>query len=383
MPDFLRFFQQNQGEMLAFLTQMVEHESPTLDKGAVDRYGAFICDAFRTVGASVETIPQAEYGDHHRLTFDPPGGASEEGQITILCHLDTVWAIGELARQPIRVEGNRMYGPGIYDMKGGTLLALYALKALAAEGMAARHRIVVLLTSEEEIGSPTSRAAIEDEARRSTYVLCLEAPMTPHGALKTARKGVGRFNLTIGGRAAHAGVDPTKGISAVTELANQILALNALNDHAVGTTLNVGVVSGGTRANVVPAEATAAIDLRVATLAEADRVIPAILGLTPTVPGATVAITGGLNRPPMERTAAIGALFARARELGAAFGHEVVETSTGGGSDGQFAAALGIPPLDGLGIVGDGAHALGEHILTDTIPARRAPRRAAARPLAR
>ncbi len=370
MPDFLRFFQHNQGEMLAFLTQMVEHESPTLDKGAVDRYGAFICDAFRAIGASVETIPQTEYGDHHRLTFDPPGGASEEGQITILCHLDTVWAIGELARQPIRVEGNRMYGPGIYDMKGGTLLALYALKALAAEGPSTRRRIVVLLTSEEEIGSPTSRAAIEDEARRSTYVLCLEAPMTPHGALKTARKGVGRFNLTIGGRAAHAGVDPTKGISAVTELANQILALNALNDHAVGTTLNVGVVSGGTRANVVPAEATAAIDLRVATLAEADRVIPAILGLTPTVPGATVAITGGLNRPPMERTAAIGALFARARELGAAFGHEVTEAATGGGSDGQFAAALGVPTLDGLGIVGDGAHAMGEHILIDTVPAR-------------
>jgi len=370
VPDFLRFFQQHQDEMLAFLTRMVEHESPTLDKGSVDRYGAFICDAFQSVGMSLETIPQAEYGDHHRLALDPPGGASEAGQLTILCHLDTVWALGELARQPIRVEGNRMYGPGIYDMKGGTLLALYALKALAAEGVTARRRIVVLLTSEEEIGSPTSRAAIEDEARRSAYVLCLEAPMAPHGALKTARKGVGRFNLTIGGRAAHAGVDPTKGISAVTELANQILALNALNDHAVGTTVNVGVVSGGTRANVVPAEATAEIDLRVATLAEADRVIPAILGLTPTVPGATVTITGGLNRPPMERTAAIGALFARARDLGAAFGHEVTETSTGGGSDGQFAAALGIPTLDGLGIVGDGAHALTEHILVDTIPAR-------------
>jgi glutamate carboxypeptidase len=156
----------------------------------------------------------------------------------------------------------------------------------------------------------------------------------------------------------------------VTELANQILALNALNDHAVGTTVNVGVVSGGTRANVVPAEATAEIDLRVATQAEADRVIPAILGLTPTVPGATVMITGGLNRPPMERTAAIGALFERARGLGAAFGYEVTEAATGGGSDGQFAAALGIPTLDGLGIVGDGAHAIGEHILVDTVPAR-------------
>ena len=370
VPDFLRFFQQNQDELLAFLTRMVEHESPTHDKGAVDRYGTFIAGAFQAVGMELETIPQDEYGDHYRLTLDPSGGAGEGGQITILCHLDTVWAIGELARMPIRVEENRMYGPGIYDMKGGTLLALYALKALAEEDLSARRRIVVLLTSEEEIGSPTSRAIIEEEARRSAYVLCLEAPMAPHGALKTARKGVGRFNLTIGGRAAHAGVDPTKGISAITELAQQILALNALNDHAVGTTINVGVVGGGTRANVVPAEATAAIDLRVATQAEADRVIPAILGLTPTLPGATVAIDGGLNRPPMERTAAIGALFERARDLGAAFGHEVTESATGGGSDGQFAAALGVPTLDGLGIVGDGAHALTEHILIDTVPAR-------------
>lgn len=370
VPNYVRYFQQHQDELLAFLTRMVEHESPTLDKGAVDRYGAFMCDAFRMLGATVETIPQTEYGDHYRLTLDPPGGATEARQLTILCHLDTVWAIGELARQPIRIEGNRMYGPGIYDMKGGTLLALYALKALAAEGLAARRRIVVLLTSEEEIGSPTSRAIIEEEARRSANVLCLEAPMAPRGALKTARKGVGRFSLTIGGRAAHAGVDPTKGISAVTELAHQIVALNALNDHAAGTTVNVGAISGGTRANVVPAEATAEIDLRVATLAEAERVIPAILGLQPTLPGATVTIIGGLNRPPMERTAAIGALFEQARALGAAFGYEVTEMSTGGGSDGQFAAALGVPTLDGLGIVGDGAHAITEHILVDTIAPR-------------
>ena len=370
MPDYLRYFQHHQDAMLAFLTQMVEHESPTHDKAAVDRYGQFLCAAFAEIGMQVETLPQEEYGDHYRLTFDPPGGAAESGQITILCHLDTVWGLGELARQPVRTEGNRMYGPGIYDMKGGTLLTLHALKALAAEGLTARRRIVVLLTSEEEIGSPTSRAVIEEEARRSTYVLCLEAPMTPHGGLKTARKGVGRFTMTIGGRAAHAGVDPTRGISATVELAHQTLALNALNDHAVGTTVNVGVVSGGTRANVVAAEATAEIDLRVATLAEAERVIPAILGLGPTLPGATVAVTGGLNRPQMERTAAIGELFERAKALGASFGHEVTETATGGGSDGQFAAALGIPTLDGLGIVGDGAHAIGEHILVDTIAPR-------------
>ncbi len=369
-PNYLPYFQQHQDEMLALLSEMVRHESPTHDKAAVDRYGQFLCAAFTDAGMTVETLPQERYGDHHRLTFDPPGGATETGQITILCHLDTVWDIGELERQPLRTEGNQIFGPGIYDMKGGTLLVLYALKALAALGLQPRRRIVLLLTSEEEIGSPTSRAVIEAEARKSTYVLCLEAPMAPRGSLKTARKGVGRFTLTITGRAAHAGVDPTKGISAITELAHQTLALVALNDYAVGTTVNVGVVNGGTRANVVAAEATAEIDLRVATLAEAERVIPAILGLQPVLPGATLAVQGGLNRPPMERTAAIGALFEQAKALGATFGYELTETATGGGSDGQFAAALGIPTLDGLGLVGDGAHAIGEHILVDSVAPR-------------
>lgn len=369
MSDYLGYFQQHQAELLGLLRQMVEHESPTDDKAAVDRYGQFISTIFEQAGLTRKTLPQDQYGDHYRLTLTP-ADVQADGQITILCHLDTVWGLGELQRQPVRTAGGKMYGPGVYDMKGGTVLALYALRCLAALGLPPRRKVVVLLTSEEEIGSPTARALIEDEARRSSTVLCLEAPMAPHGALKTARKGVGRFSMTITGRAAHAGVDPTKGINAITELAHQVLALQAMNDFTVGTTVNVGVVNGGTRSNVVPAKATAQIDLRVATLAEADRVVPLILGLQPTLPGATVEITGGLNRPPMERTAAIGSLFEQARELGAAFGYTVTETATGGGSDGQFAAALGIPTLDGLGPAGDGAHAIGEHILVDSVAQR-------------
>jgi glutamate carboxypeptidase len=372
MPDYLTYFQRHLDEMLAFLVRMVEHESPTLDKAAVDRYGAFLGDAYRALGATVETIPQAQYGDHHRITLDPPGGASDDRQVTVLCHLDTVWALGELAKRPIRTAENRMYGPGIYDMKGGTMMVYFALRALQEQGLATNRRIVVLLTSEEEIGSPTSRALIEEEARKSAYVLCVEPPVAPQGSLKTARKGVGRFAMRITGRASHAGADHAKGISAITELAHQVLALNALTDYATGTTVNVGVVRGGTRSNVVPAEAEAEIDLRVATVAEGERVVPAILALQPVVPGAKLAITGGLNRPPMERTPGIVAFFERARALGATFGFDVTEAATGGGSDGQFAAALGIPTLDGLGVNGDGAHADHEHLLTDSIAPRAA-----------
>ncbi len=372
MPDYLDYFRQRAPEMLAFLAEMVEHESPTLDKAAVDRYGDFLCAAYRALGAEVEIIAQEQYGDHRRVTLDLSGGRGHDRQITILCHLDTVWAMGELAKRPVRIEGDRAYGPGIYDMKAGTMLAYYAVRCLQEQGLSAGKRVVVLLNTDEEVGSPTSRALIEDEARGSAYVLCMEPPVPPQGSLKTSRKGVGRFMLTVAGRAAHAGSAPASGISAIQELAHQVLALHGLTDYESGTTVNVGVVHGGTRANVVAAEAEAEIDLRVASIAEGERVVRQILGRQPVTPGAQVRITGGLNRPPMERTPAIGALFERARALGAEFGYTVTEAATGGGSDGQFAAALGIPTLDGLGANGDGAHAVTEHVLIDSLAPRAA-----------
>jgi glutamate carboxypeptidase len=230
---------------------------------------------------------------------------------------------------------------------------------------------VVLWTSDEEIGSPGSRAAIEAEARGAAFVLVLEPPL-PGGHVKTARKGVGRFDLTVDGRPAHAGIEPEKGLSAVVELAHQVLRLQSLNDRKAGTTVNVGVIQGGTVVNVVPARATAAIDVRVGTRAEADRVEAALRGLESVLAGARVRVEGGFNRPPMERSPRSGALFAQLQAIGRTLGIDLGEGSTGGGSDGNFTAALGVPTLDGLGAPGAGAHAVDEHIITATFPERAA-----------
>jgi glutamate carboxypeptidase len=229
----------------------------------------------------------------------------------------------------------------------------------------------VLFTCDEEIGSPTSRAVIEETARGAALAYVLESPL-PGGTLKTARKGTGDYRVRITGRAAHAGVEPQKGISATQELAQQILALHSLNDYAAGTTINVGVVHAGTRPNVVAAAAEAHVDVRVQTLAEADRIDAAIRGLRPHLPGAVLDIEGGLNRPPMERTPEMASLFARARDIAASMGVDLQEGSTGGGSDGNFTAALGIPTVDGLGPEGEGAHAAHEHVLTESFPRRAA-----------
>jgi len=242
MPNHLAYFERNLDDMLAMLVRMVEHESPTTDKAAVDRYGAFLCDAYRDLGATVETIPQPGFGDHHRITLDLTAGKGDGEQITVLCHLDTVCEIGAL---PLRREGNQLFGPGVYDMKAGTMFVYYALRALREQSLPMQKKVVVLLTSDEEVGSGTSRALIEEEARRSTYVLCVEPPVPPVGSLKTARKGVGRFTLSITGRAAHAGAAHAEGISAIQELAHQIVALHALTNYERGTTVNVGVVRGG------------------------------------------------------------------------------------------------------------------------------------------
>jgi glutamate carboxypeptidase len=243
------------------------------------------------------------------------------------------------------------------------------LRALRERGLKPKRKLQVLFTPDEEIGSPSSRPVIESNAKGAAVAFVLESPL-PGGTLKTARKGTGDYLVRITGRAAHAGVEPQKGISATGELARQILALHALNDYERGTTVNVGVVHGGTRPNVVAAEAEAHVDVRVETLAEADRIDAAIRGLMPQLPGAQLDISGGLNRPPMERSAAMAELFGLARRNAAAMGVELHEGSTGGGSDGNFTAAMGVPTLDGLGPEGEGAHAAHEHVLTESFPRR-------------
>jgi len=278
---------------------------------------------------------------------------------------------GTIERKPFALDGDVARGPGVYDMKASVAMMLQALRLLRDRQVPHR-RITWLINTEEEVGSPVSRPHIERLARESAYVLVLEPPVAPDGALKTARKGVGMFNMRISGVAAHAGADPEKGISAIQELANQIQYLHGLTDFTLGTTVNVGVVSGGTARNVVAAEAAAQIDLRVTTMTEAQRAVQAILAATPRLHGATVSVEGGLNRPPMERTERIAAAFGRAQEAGHRLGLTLSEASTGGGSDGNFTAAIGAATIDGLGCTGNGAHAEHEHISLDGLAERTA-----------
>lgn len=347
-------------EILAGIRAWVEVETPSDDAAAVNRLMDVVEAALAELGLATERISgRAGYGDHVKARLGP----DEPGGILVLAHLDTVWPKGTLEAMPFRVEGDRAYGPGVCDMKGGAYLGVYALRELLRSGRRPRLPVTLLYTSDEEAGSPTSRRLIQEEALRHRYVLVLEPGVAPAGAVKTARKGWGRFHVWVEGRAAHAGADHASGRSAVVELARQILALEAMTDYGRGTTVNVGVVMGGTRPNVVPAHAQAEVDLRVATAEEAERMTAAILGLRPMGEGVRVRVTGGMDRPPFERTEGVARLYSLARELAAAFGYDLPETSTGGVSDGNLTAALGVPTLDGLGVVGAGMHAEDEHLL--------------------
>ena len=351
---------ERRSRLLGQLEEIVIRESPTLDKAAVDRLARYIQERVRELGGEVTVYPQESYGVLTVASWPGTGGA--DGPILVMTHIDTVWPLGTIDRLPYQIDGEVGRGPGIFDMKASVAMMLEAL-AMTREREQSHRPIRWLINTEEEVGSPASRALIESLARESAYVLCLEPPVPPMGSLKTSRKGVGRFTMRIRGRASHAGADPEKGISAIQELANQIHYLHGLTDYQLGTTVNVGVVHGGTRPNVVAAEAEAEIDLRVATMDEADRVVEAIRHTRPRLPGTTVTVDGGLNRPPMERTTAVAAAFERAREIGAGIGLVLTEAGTGGGSDGNFTAAVGATTIDGLGCPGDGGHAEHEHIL--------------------
>jgi glutamate carboxypeptidase len=294
-------------------------ESPTTDKAAVDRCGAEIGRLLGRMGGRVDRLSRAHAGDHLLAEF----GCGDR-QVLLLCHFDTVWDLGQVERMPIVERDGRLHGPGVYDMKGGLVIALLAIRAITELGRPTSHRIVLLCTSDEETGSSSSRQAIEEEARRSDAVLVFE-PALPGGAVKTSRKGVGVFDLTVEGVPAHAGAEPGRGASAVTELARQVLALEALRDDARGVSLNVGVVSGGTRSNVVAERATAEIDVRVTSLEDAGRIEAAIRAVRPHDPRTRITITGGINRPPMERTAGVAALYGIARAVAADLGFTLGE----------------------------------------------------------
>jgi glutamate carboxypeptidase len=292
--------------------------------------------------------------------------------ILLLGHFDTVWPVGQLVRMPVRQVDGRLHGPGVLDMKAGLAIALTAMKVLVASvPEPSRPPVTLLATSDEETGSATSRPVIEALARASAAALVLE-PAIPGGALKTARKGVGEFEVRAHGVAAHAGADPSAGASAVHELARQVAAMTALADPAAGLSVNVGVIEGGTRSNVVAEQARAWVDVRVSRAADGARIEAALNALRPLDPRVRLEVRGGINRPPMERGPGVAALFALARDVARSWGEDLTEGATGGASDGNFTAALGVPTLDGLGGVGDGPHALHEHAIVDFLPRRAA-----------
>jgi glutamate carboxypeptidase len=365
MEPLLSYCEAQLSQIVETTETLVRLESPSTDKTAVDRCGHELASRLARLGAHVETLPQTECGDHIRA--EVPGDGRP---VLLLGHFDTVWPLGTLRRMPVARRDGHLQGPGTFDMKAGLAIALTAVDALRKTGTA-HPPVVMLWTTDEEIGSRTSRATIEAEARNARAVLVLE-PSLPGGALKTSRKGCGEFELTVHGVAAHAGLDPGRGASAIHELASQIAAIERLQDLPRGISVNVGVVTGGTRPNVVAEEARAVIDVRVPTAADGERIEAAIRALQPARPGTRLSIRGGFERPPLERSAGVARLFDLARDVARALGRDLTEGATGGGSDGNFTAALGVPTLDGLGPVGDGAHAQHEHVVMSELPWRAA-----------
>ena len=366
MSTFRQFANEHLEELLQCVEAFVRTESPSTDKAAVDRAGRFLADRFaQDLKAQVRWFPSDRYGD----SFTARVGQGPR-QILLIGHHDTVWPLGTIDRMPCRVEDDRLTGPGVFDMKGGTIQALFALRAVQALGLGGDKTFIYLGNSDEEVGSRSSRPIIEELAKVSECVLVLEPAAGAQGAAKLWRKGVGGYGLHVRGVASHAGGAPEKGRSALLELAHQIIDLQSLNDLDRGVTVNVGVASGGTRSNVVPAAAEARVDLRVPDLEAYERVHARIMARPTFVEGTAVEMSGGISRPPMNETPASRRIYEKAAAAAAAEGLELPVGGAGGGSDGNFTAALGVPTLDGLGAVGSGAHADHEHVVVSTIAPR-------------
>lgn len=365
MKNIINYLQQYADEILFDIKELVSAESPSMNKAAVDRCGDVLRALFaKRLGIDAEIDVQEKYGNHLKFTL---GSGSE--QTVLLGHFDTVWDEGELT---LREEGDKLYGPGVLDMKAGLVQAIWAVRALKEHGLLRDKRIVFLCCSDEEVGSPSSRHWLTHHASGSAQVLVVEPAVAGSGALKVARKGTGQYEMTITGLAAHAGNNPEEGISAVQEMAHQVLFLHALNAPERGTTVNVGIAQGGSRINVVADKAVLGIDTRVTSDEEASRIHAEITHIRPRLPGIELKITGSQSRPPMRQTPESLVLMERARLIADQLGFHVEGKAVGGGSDGNFTAASGIPTLDGLGATGAGIHARHEHILVADIAPRAA-----------
>jgi glutamate carboxypeptidase len=362
-------FTARQHELLALTCALVEAESPSGDKDGSSEVVSLLASAASSISSvnSVERFTSEEFGEH--LAVRAFGKSDSSRTVLVLGHTDTVHPRGTIKERPWRAAGTRIYGPGIFDMKVNCAVALEALRACEALGLQTRSAVTILLTCDEETGSPTGRPLVEAEAKKSRAVLVMEPPASG-GRVKTARKGTGMFTIEVQGRAAHAGLDPEKGISAVLELSRQTVRLHELNDPVSGTTVTVNVIQGGTHSNVIPADARAEVDMRFTSADAGAKTERRILTVAPFDPEATVTVNGGINRPPLERSQQVKALYTHARALASFLDFDLGEASVGGASDGNFVAALGVPVLDGLGVQGDGAHAAHEHILCDDIPTR-------------
>jgi glutamate carboxypeptidase len=356
--------------MLTTLKAFVCAESPSTEKAPTDACAELIAGEWKKRAVEVEVLAQKHRGAHLRITKSASDGKARR-QLLVLGHYDTVYASGTLAKMPYRERGGRVYGPGVFDMKAGIVQALFALDAIQRSGATFAKQMVFLWTSDEEIGSESSRKLLEAEARRSDAVFVLEPSLGPRGLLKTARKGVGEAEIVVRGKSSHAGLAPEKGVNAIHELALQIARAREWNDLPRGVSVNAGIVEGGTRTNVIPGSARGVLDLRARRASDMRMLERRLRGMKPILPGARLEVRGGFSRAPMERKYC-AALFARAATLGKDMGLRISECTAGGGSDGNFTAALGIPTLDGMGAVGDGAHSSGEYVVARAMPDRAA-----------
>jgi len=363
-------------ELKSLLKLLVETESPSHNKVAVDRVGVIVAEEARKLGAQVEIIPNEETGDHVLCRFIALSGASRQASaveasgkdgILLLCHMDTVFPLGTLPKIPYREAEGKIFGPGTLDMKAGIVISLAAIEEARKNGMT--RPVTLLCTSDEEIGSLTSREHIERLAKESALVLVLEGGLVD-GSLKTWRKGVGEFWVNVHGRAAHAGGDHEKGRSAIEEMAHQVIFIQGLTDYSKQTTLNVGVIRGGTVSNVVPEEAVIQVDVRVMQPGEWERLKDEMKKLIPVLDGTSIEVSGGLNRPPMPFDETMKSTFEKAKSIAMQIGIELKAGGTGGASDANFVAPLGIPVLDGLGAVGEGYHSEREYIFADSLEER-------------
>lgn len=361
-------FSKHTDDMIAMIKQMAEIESPSTQKAAVDQMGEYVAEQMRALDAAITIDHQETAGNHILARW---GGETEAAGILILCHMDTVFPVGTIKHQPCFQENGRLYGPGVVDMKASIAILAGVIRMLQEIGNLALPPITALFTSDEEIGSNTSRSLIESLARGKDLVLCLE-PGLSNGGLKTWRKGVGEYEIQVRGRASHAGGEHEQGRNAIEELAYHVLEVQKFTNYEKGTTLNVGKIQGGTASNVVPDKAHAIVDLRVLSVDEAERIDQLMQAIQPVINGTSVQISGGLNRPPMPRDELMAATFQKAQRIALSLGINLVEGGTGGGSDANFVAPLGVPVLDGLGGLGGGMHSEREYLIIDSLPQRAA-----------